>query len=38
MEVWHKELQALNANYVVISGIEDRFDNAVAAVDSFLEQ
>lgn len=38
MEVWHKELQALNAKYVVISGIEDRFDNAVAAVDSFLEQ
>ena len=37
MEVWHKELQALNAKYVVISGIgQDRYDNAVAAIDRFL--
>ncbi|TDO21395.1 AAA family ATPase [Pedobacter duraquae] len=38
MAIWHKELKALNANYVVIGGIETRFDNAVAAVDSFLSE
>jgi NadR type nicotinamide-nucleotide adenylyltransferase len=38
MQVWHKELKGLNANYVVISGIEDRLQNAVAAVDSFLNR
>lgn len=37
MEVWHKELQALNANYQVISGLgEARIQNAVEAVDVFL--
>jgi len=37
MEVWHKELQALNARYIVISGIgQDRYTNAVAAIDRFL--
>lgn len=37
MEVWHKELKALNANYVLISGIgQERYDNAVAVVDEFL--
>nr|WP_121269775.1 ATP-binding protein [Pedobacter schmidteae] len=36
MDVWHKELQALNANYVVIGGLEDRLQNAVSAVDHFL--
>lgn len=36
MQVWHKELQALNANYVIIRGQEDRLDNAIAAVDHFL--
>lgn len=36
MAVWHQELKALNANYVVISGIETRFTNAVRAVDRFL--
>lgn len=36
MEVWHKELQALNANYIVIGGLEHRLQNAVAAVDHFL--
>jgi len=37
MEVWHKELQALNAKYVVISGMgQDRYDTAVAAIDRFL--
>ena len=37
MEVWHKELKALNANYVVIKGEDDeRYGNAVRAVDSFI--
>ncbi|WP_316816863.1 ATP-binding protein [Pedobacter nyackensis] len=36
MQVWHKELQALNANYTVISGQESRLQNAVTAVDHFL--
>ncbi|MFC4211925.1 AAA family ATPase [Pedobacter lithocola] len=37
MEVWHKELKALNANYKVISGIgEIRINNAVATIDDFL--
>ena len=38
MAIWHKELKALNANYVVIGGIETRFANAMAAVDSFLTE
>lgn len=36
MATWHKELKNLNANYVVIGGIEDRLQNAIAAVDQFL--
>jgi NadR type nicotinamide-nucleotide adenylyltransferase len=37
MEVWHKELKALNANYVLISGAgQERYDSAVAVVDEFL--
>ena len=35
MEIWHKELKALNANYVVVGGIEDRLANAIKAVDQF---
>ena len=38
MQVWHQELQTLNANYVVINGLEDRFKNAIAVVDSFLSK
>jgi len=38
MNVWHKELQALNANYRIVGGISDRFENAVKAVDQFLQQ
>ena len=29
MEVWHSELRVLNAEYVVISGIETRLQNAI---------
>ena len=37
MEVWHKELQAVNANYQVVSGLEEhRFENAWQAVQNFL--
>lgn len=38
MEVWHRELKALNANYKVISGVGDvRLQNAIATIDAFLE-
>jgi NadR type nicotinamide-nucleotide adenylyltransferase len=37
MDVWHKELRALNADYVVISGTgTDRYESAVKAIDKFL--
>jgi len=37
MDVWHKELQDLNANYMVISGIgQERYDHAVMEIDRFL--
>jgi NadR type nicotinamide-nucleotide adenylyltransferase len=39
MQVWHKELQQLKANYVVISGSgAERYENAVAAIDVFLKE
>jgi NadR type nicotinamide-nucleotide adenylyltransferase len=39
MEVWHKELKELNANYVTVSGAgDDRYQKAVAAIDAFLKQ
>lgn len=38
MEVWFKELQALDARYMLISGIgAERYQSAVAAIDSFLK-
>ena len=38
MNVWHRELDALNANYVLITGTgEERYNNAVAAIDRFYE-
>ena len=38
MDVWYKELQALNASYVLISGIgPERYDCAVVAIDNFLK-
>jgi NadR type nicotinamide-nucleotide adenylyltransferase len=37
MEVWHKELKALNANYVIISGMgEERYANAVKVIDGYI--
>ncbi|RYE17925.1 MAG: NadR [Sphingobacteriales bacterium] len=39
MQVWHKELQALDARYAVISGLEQqRYDRAVNVVDEFLAE
>ena len=39
MEVWHQELQALSANYKVISGVGDkRFLNAREVVIEFLNE
>lgn len=38
MDVWYKELNALNANHVLIEGAgQDRYDSAVAAIDGFLK-
>jgi NadR type nicotinamide-nucleotide adenylyltransferase len=37
MEIWIKELQALDARYVLISGMgDDRYENAVKAIDEFI--
>ncbi len=37
MEVWHKELKALNATYSLISGSEEeRLQNAIQAIDYYL--
>jgi NadR type nicotinamide-nucleotide adenylyltransferase len=37
MEIWIKELQALDARYVLISGTgDDRYQNAVRAIDEFV--
>jgi NadR type nicotinamide-nucleotide adenylyltransferase len=37
MQVWVNELQALDARYVLVSGIgEERYANAVKAVDEFM--
>jgi len=36
MQVWHNELQALNANYKVVGGLKDRLQNAIDAIDDFL--
>jgi NadR type nicotinamide-nucleotide adenylyltransferase len=38
MDIWYKELNALNANYVLISGAgHERYNRAVAAIDDFLK-
>lgn len=36
MHVWHQELQAIDANYIVIGGIENRLQNAINVIDHFL--
>lgn len=38
MNVWHQELKALNATYVIVSGQEEhRLNNAITAVETFLK-
>ncbi len=37
MEVWHNELKAINANYIVISGTgQQRYVSAVKAINNYL--
>jgi NadR type nicotinamide-nucleotide adenylyltransferase len=36
MGVWRKELQQINASYTEISGLENRLENAINAIESFL--
>ncbi len=39
MAVWYKELDALNANYRLISGTgDDRYQSALAAVNTFISR
>ncbi|MES2267989.1 MAG: ATP-binding protein [Bacteroidota bacterium] len=39
MQIWHKELQSLGANYVTISGTgEERYKTAVEAIGAYLNQ
>ena len=37
MQIWHQELKALRANYVVVGGIANRLNNVIAAIDGFLK-
>lgn len=37
MQVWHEELKAIDANYVLISGIgPERYRHAIQAIDDFV--
>lgn len=36
MDIWRKELKALNANYTEVGGKEDRLKNAIEAIAHFL--
>ncbi|MDQ8052686.1 MAG: ATP-binding protein [Pedobacter sp.] len=38
MEVWHKELQAIGADYVVVGGLENRLQHTIDAIDDFLKR
>ena len=38
MNIWHRELKALGANYVVVGGIENRLQNVIDAVNEFLKR
>lgn len=37
MNIWRKELLALDASYTEVGGVENRTENAIAAIDNFLE-
>lgn len=36
MNIWRKELKFLNANYTEVGGIKNRTENAILAIDNFL--
>lgn len=38
MEVWRTELNALNANYVEVGGIDDRLENAISTLEKFYKK
>ena len=39
LDVWHRELTALNAHYTLVSGVgKNRLKNAVKAIDTFLDE
>jgi len=39
MDVWHRELKGLNANYTVISGTgPERYERAVKVIDDYLSE
>ena len=38
MNIWHKELKALHANFVVVGGIDHRLHNVIEAIDAFLKK
>ena len=38
MDIWHKELKALNSSYVVVGGIDNRLRNVIDAIDVFLKK
>ncbi len=38
MEVWLRELTALNANYSLVGGIEDRLTNCIQAIDQYFKE
>ena len=38
MDIWHRELKALGANYIVVGGIENRLQNVIDVIDEFLKR
>ena len=38
MGIWHRELKALEANYIVVGGIENRLQNVIDVIDEFLKR
>ncbi|MFC5284606.1 AAA family ATPase [Pedobacter alpinus] len=38
MNIWRKELKALNAVYTEVGGVNNRIENAIEAIDAFLDK
>ncbi|MBC7655175.1 MAG: NadR, partial [Oligoflexus sp.] len=36
LDVWHKELKVINANYQEVGGQENRLQNSINAIDAYL--